>query len=98
MTDNCHVNPVVKQVAPEAFEKAEMIFLTVSGMGCPNCSLRVQNSLVSLEGVLEARVDHNRSLAQVIFDPASVGTGQLVQAVADAAAGTRHLYQAQVLQ
>ena len=98
MSENCHVDPVVKQVAPEAFKNARTIFLAVSGMGCPNCALRVQNSLVRLDGVLEARVDHTQSLAQVVFNPATVSATEMVQAVANTGVGTRHIYRAQVIQ
>ncbi|RLT33159.1 MAG: heavy-metal-associated domain-containing protein [Chloroflexi bacterium] len=65
-------------------------------MGCPNCALRVRDSLLQIDGVLDARVTLERGLAQV-FDPATVQPDRLPAAVAAAGDDGRHRYLAQVL-
>jgi len=73
------------------------VFLLVWGMGCPNCALRVRNSLLGLDGVLDAQVNLERGLAQVLFDPARLQAEQLPEAVAAAGNDSHHHYSAQVL-
>jgi copper chaperone CopZ len=97
MSSNCYVDPIEKKVAPEAYQNARRAALAVSGMGCPNCALRVRNSLIELEGVLEAQVDHNYGQALVIFNPQNTTLADLVAAVARAGQGNGHHYGAQLM-
>ena len=65
-------------------------------MGCQNCANRVRNSLVSLKGVVDARVDHNIGKAQVAYNPDLTGIDDLVAAVASAGGDGRHEYGARL--
>lgn len=94
---NCHVDPVIKPVDQVALERAEVVYLSVQGMGCPRCAMRVQNGLLQVEGVLLAEVLLDHNLAAVTFDPERVVPAALVQAVADAGNDGRHHYSARVL-
>lgn len=97
MNDTCYVEPIQKIVADEERQKVEMAFLTVWGMGCPNCAARVRNSLLSLNGVVNAFVDHITGMAGVAFNPQLVSVEMLLGAVAHAGNDGRHEYGAQLL-
>ena len=68
MNDDCHVDQIQKTVTAEERETVVRALLAVWGMGCPNCAMRVRNSLVMLEGVIDAYVDHTVGVAQVMFN------------------------------
>ncbi len=94
---NCQVEPLEKPVDEDAPATAEAAYLAVTGMGCPNCALRVRNGLLLTDGVLVAEVSLGRSLAAVAFDPQVVTPPELERAVADAGNDGRHQYRAQVV-
>jgi Cd2+/Zn2+-exporting ATPase len=80
----CHVVPLTKAVTPAEKKNLAVAGLTVWGMGCKNCAARVRNSLIALEGVVEADVDHTTGFAFVEYNPDLVGTTALLEAVAKA--------------
>ena len=86
-----------REPSPEQLHSASGIFLVVSGMGCPTCALRVRNGLLGLEGVLDAQVNLEWGLAQVLYDPARLQPERLPDAVAAAGRASHHRYSAQVL-
>ncbi len=96
MSENCHVEPVNKDASAEELQEIEVVLLSVSGMGCQNCAARVRNSLVSLKGVVEARVDHTMGMAQVAYNPTLASADDLIAAVALAGGDGRHEYGAEL--
>lgn len=94
--DECHVEEFVKPFNREALADAMAAYLTVWGMGCSRCALRVHNNLLRLDGVLLVEVVLEHCTAVVAYDPQRVGADRLVQAVSDAGDDGRHHYQAQV--
>jgi len=94
---NCHVEPLEKLVPAQALETAAQVFLLVWGMGCPNCAMRVRNSLLQLDGVLAVDISLERGLARVRYDASQVGPDLFPDAVAKAGDGQRHRYAAQIL-
>jgi copper chaperone CopZ len=92
--DHCHVMPIEKHVALSGNEKLETIFMRISGMGCPNCALRVRNGLLGVSGVIGAEVDHITGTARVTIDGAYMNILSLVDAVAQAGDEQRHTYRA----
>ncbi|HEX2981045.1 MAG TPA: cation transporter [Anaerolineaceae bacterium] len=97
MEDNCHVDPYQKEVRHEDLEKAEVVYLSVAGMGCPRCALRVQNGLNRLDGVYEAVVSLQLQTAEVYYDPQKVRLDDMVTAVSSAGDEQTHRYRAQVI-
>jgi|Deesub1362A_J573_1020465.scaffolds.fasta_scaffold05512_5 copper chaperone CopZ len=91
---DCHVEPISKPITAEAKARADQVFLAVWGMRCPNCAMRVRNSLLQLEGVLEAEVSHINGIAQVLYDREKVDVLALAKAVASAGGDGRHSYRA----
>jgi len=90
----CHVERLQKEASAEALRAAKVSVLAVMGMGCPNCALRVHNSLLSVPGVHRVEVDLEHAQAVVYWDPAAVRPEMLIEAVSQAAAGTHHDYRA----
>lgn len=95
---HCHVEPLQK--APTAEEQAQVIEtrLAIWGMGCPNCANRVRNSLLGLEGVIQADVNHLYGEATVRHNPSMASLDQLIAAVAAAGGDGHHEYSAALLQ
>jgi copper chaperone CopZ len=96
MDENCHVEPLQKAATDDERSKTSWTLLAVYGMGCPNCANRVRNSLISLNGVVEAYVDHTMGIADVAFNPDRVTIPALIDAVARAGGDGRHEYRAQL--
>ncbi len=48
----------------------EQVVLQVNGMTCTGCENRIQWALGKLEGVRQARADHQAKEVRVVFDPA----------------------------
>lgn len=90
MDENCHVEPIEKTATVAELENSEMVKLAVSGMGCPNCANRVRNSLLVLDGVIDAGVDHEAGIAQVAFNPNIAPIDILIQAVSLAGGNDGH--------
>jgi len=70
--------------------------LSISGMDCPTCVVRLEEGLKKLPGVEEARVNFAAENASVSYDPALVSSDDLADAVhsmgysaVNTAAGTR---------
>lgn len=98
MDCSSYVEPVEKSISPvDYYEEARMVMLAVDGMGCTNCATRIRNSLISLDGVLEAHVYHNLQLAEVVFDPGSIDPTDFVRAVSSAGDDGQRAYQARVI-
>jgi len=87
----CHVELIDVEIEPGAIDEAEDRFLTVSGMGCPTCAVRVHNALVRIPGVLTADVEVEHGLAQVWLS-APVDEETLVEAIDEAGQLAGHSY------
>lgn len=96
-TNHCHIEPFEKPFDQAALEAADVIYLVVSGMGCPRCATRVSNSLLRLNGVLACEVILEHGIATVAYDAVHVTPSDLVQAVSDAGNDGHHHYAARIL-
>jgi copper chaperone CopZ len=94
---DCYVEPLEKPIDRAALERAKAIYLAVKGMGCPNCARRVNNSLLGLDGVVEASVYFEQGLAAVAYDPTRVDVPAMVQAVARIGRESGHSYEARLI-
>lgn len=92
MEGHCHVDVVERNPSLEELEDISETKLLVSGMGCPNCALRVRNALILCQGVVDARVDHVSGQALIRFNPKMVSLGDLIDAVSIAGNGSHHRY------
>ena len=62
--------------------KGKQIELTVRGMSCGHCEMRVSKALSGVEGVREAKASHEKGEAVVTLEPkAEVNVAALVAAV-----------------
>lgn len=64
--------------------KMESIRMTVTGMTCHHCEMRVVKSLERLDGVKEAKASAKDNEVQVSFDTDKLGIEQLREAIVDA--------------
>lgn len=53
----------------------------VTGMKCEHCEARVENSLKGLQGVSNAKADHNANSVSVDYDESKVTAEQMKDAV-----------------
>jgi copper chaperone CopZ len=90
--ENCHVEPTVKQATP--LEQAQLTDgrMLIKGMGCPNCAARVRNSLLNLEGVVDAIIDHDNGVGRVFYNPTMVTHADLEGAISAAGGDGHHEY------
>ena len=49
--------------------KGKQIELTVNGMSCGHCEMRVSKALSQVEGVREAKASHEKGVAVVTLEP-----------------------------
>jgi len=94
---NCYVEPISKDATDAELAQVSHTIFAVSGMGCPTCSTRVRNSLLGLNGVVDAKVSHLTNSAAVLYNPTMTGVENLIQAVAQAGNDGRHRYTAEPL-
>lgn len=94
MSENCHVDTVEKTAMAEERRNLNTALLAMEGIGCTNCAARVRNSLLSLEGVVEAHIVLEMSIAEVTFNSQLVTLPALIEAVARAGGDGRHTYRA----
>jgi Cu+-exporting ATPase len=57
--------------------------LSIEGMSCASCAVRIEKALDARPGVASAAVNYASKRATVTFDPHAVHRGELVQTVAD---------------
>ena len=62
-------------------EATKVATIKVDGMTCGGCALGVRTALKRLDGVAKAEVSYEDQRAIVTFDPAKVGTDELIQAI-----------------
>lgn len=97
MDENCHVEPVEKAVTLQQIQAANRAILSIGGMGCPSCAIRVRNSLIAVEGVYRADVYLEYNVADVSYDRRAVSTNALTEAVRRAGSDGQHDYFALVI-
>jgi len=97
MERECHVETVLKTATAQEQANKMSAILTVWGMGCPRCATRVHNGLVSVNGVVDAYVEHLAGMAWVVFNPDMVTPDMLLDAVAHAGDESQHEYAAMLL-
>lgn len=95
--NDCHVEAINKESSSEERASVTDAWLTIRGMRCPNCAIRVRNSLLRLKGMVTVEVDHLSGFAFVRFNPTMVSHDQLTLAVAAAGGDGQHEYVARLL-
>jgi copper chaperone CopZ len=94
----CYVEPVVKEIDQNALARSLTAVLSIAGMGCPRCALRVRNGLLRVEGVIVADVVLETGIAGVAYDPKTTSSADLLEAVAHAGDDSHHIYAAHFIQ
>jgi copper chaperone len=89
---NCHVDLFHKPFDERDVSGISKISLSVRGMGCHNCAIRVRNAILRLDGVNWVDVDLETASAIVAYDATQVSPEQFIPAVATADPQGRHHY------
>jgi len=66
----------------------KQVSLRITGMTCAACANRIERGLARMEGVQEANVNLASEKASVVYDPAKVDAGALVQTIHKLGYGT----------
>lgn len=64
--------------------KMKNIELSIKGMTCSSCELRVENALKKLEGVVAVKAEYSKSRAQITYDADIVSIQEMMDTVARA--------------
>lgn len=97
MSEECHVEPMRKVPSAIELQEKSTVLLSIQGMGCPNCAMRVRNSLLSVYGVVTAEVTLEQGTARIIFHPGLTDIAALRRAVERAGGDGHHEYRAVLL-
>lgn len=98
MEDPCDIKPFKKTSVFEEYQKSQITILSISGLNCPNCALRVRNALLKTYGVTTALIDHESGLGEITYNPDIVQPQNLVSAIVLAGGDGVHQYAAQVME
>lgn len=60
------------------------VTLTIEGMHCAACELRVENALLALNGIKSAKASFSKASVKAEYDETLTDTGQMEQAIAEA--------------
>ena|SRR3989339_50475 len=91
---NCHVELFHKPFDEKDLSSISKAGLLISGLGCPNCVIRVRNAILQLDGVNWVNIDLETGRAQVAYDATKISPEKFIPAVAAADPQGRHHYQA----
>jgi len=97
MNQDCRVEPFEKAVTVQQVRDADRVLLSIGGMGCSNCAMRVRNALIASDGVYRADVYLNMGLAEIYYDSRKLSTQALTEAVRRAGNDGHHEYRALVI-
>ncbi|KSV75192.1 hypothetical protein N185_17585 [Sinorhizobium sp. GW3] len=61
----------------------ELVELTVGGMDCASCAMKIEKSLRALPGVVEANVSFGSGRATVRVDPDVIGSEMIFETVSE---------------
>ena len=68
-------------------EQLARITISVTGMACASCALRVERALSKKAGVMEAGVNFAAEKTSVVYDPTTTNPDDLIEAIRDAGYG-----------
>ncbi|MGA2500580.1 MAG: heavy metal-associated domain-containing protein [Tepidisphaeraceae bacterium] len=63
--------------------KDQLLIVRIEGMHCHRCQEKIKKFLQFVPGVHECEVDFPSAQASIIFDPAAVKIGELIDAITD---------------
>ena len=94
---NCHVEIFHKAFDENDVSKISRASLSVEGMGCHNCAIRVHNAILRLPGINWVDVDLETSTAIVAYNSELISPQQFIAAVAEAGNDGHHNYRANLM-
>jgi copper chaperone CopZ len=96
MDDTCEIKAINKTPFNEEKQNFQVTHLSINGLNCPNCAIRVRNALLNTYGVTDTIIDHIDGSGEVTHNPDIVERISLIEIVSKAGGG-RHRYSAKIL-
>lgn len=96
MDDKCEIKEINKTPLNEEKQNTQVTHLSLTGLNCPNCAIRVKNALLNTYGVTDAIIDYIDGSGEVTHNPDIVEGINLIEIVSKAGGG-RHRYSATIL-
>jgi len=93
----CQVTPLEKPIDLSHLPNTVIAYLTVQGMSCERCAVRVRNGLLSSKNVIAADVFLENKLAAVAYDPSHILPVTLLRSVKRSGQDGQHCYKAKIL-
>ncbi len=63
---------------PEGQERAA---ISVSGMTCGGCCVKVETAVAKMEGVVDVKADYEKGVATIVYEKATVDVKQIVEVI-----------------
>lgn len=63
---------------------SEKLTLSIAGMSCNHCKMKIEKALKTLDGVEEVQVNLDAGQADVVFDSAKISAADLKTVIGDA--------------
>lgn len=98
MDDPCEIKPIEKTITEEEKRTVQVSYISISGLNCPNCAIRVRNALLNTYGVIDALIEHSDGLGEITYNPNLVDQNQIIKAVSMAGGDGVHSYSAYALE
>lgn len=57
--------------------------LTVDGMSCSGCEVKIQRKLLALDGVKSVKANYSKSIVEVIYDETKISNSKITQIISD---------------
>lgn len=89
--------PIQKVVNVETLTQAEVVYLSIWNMDCPDCAMWLYSRLMELESVLKVDVFYKQGVGVIIFVPSMTTPDQLCLAVRKIGEEVCHYYWAEII-
>ena len=92
-----HPQLIQKPVDREALVQAEVVYLTIWNMDCPDCATWLHNGLIQLDSVLMVDVFYKQGVGVIVYAPAMTTTDELLKVVQKIGKQACHYYGAEII-
>ena len=55
--------------------------ISISGMTCGSCCMKVETAVAKLDGVVEVKADYEKNMATVVYETAKVDVAKIVNTI-----------------
>ena len=55
--------------------------ISISGMSCGSCCMKVETAVAKLDGVVKVKADYEKNMAMVVYETAKVDVAKIVETI-----------------